>query len=147
MAGWSRRVRVEMQKCAVGQSPTAQSPGFVGYSTTDPLDDGSGVTEPTSTGGYARQAITWGAITAGSLGASVPATNSGSISWTSTLAWSTGASALNYLCFWNASSLASVAESAFCGYLDVDTPQAVNAADITLTIANGAVVMNCTPSA
>jgi hypothetical protein len=102
-------------------------------------DDGSGITpgtqEPSSTGSYARQPINWATPATGSLDATVPALNSGSISWTSTAAFSTGATTLQIVTLWNTTTLATVTEAAFLGRANIAVPQAVNASGITLTIA------------
>lgn len=139
--GFGKRVRVEMVKCAVGGSPTAQTASHVGLSTANPGDDGQSNAEPTSTGSYARQSITWETVTAGSNDAAVNALNNGAISWTSTAAFSTGATALTHVSIWNSSS--ATAEANFIGRAAVAVGQAVNAAGITLTIADNALVMGC----
>lgn len=121
---------------------------FAGLCTTNPLDDGSGVTvggtEPSSTGGYARQAITWTAPTQPALDASCVAANSGAITWgPSGAAWSTGATTLTHVIIYNTSTLATITETAFLGRAAISVPQAVNAASITLTIAIGGLTMGC----
>jgi len=141
--GWGRRVRVEQQKCAVGQSPTAQSPTHVGLSSANPGDDGAANAEPTAgTGGYGRQSITWGTVAApGSLDVSVDAKNSTAISWTSTAPWSTGATPLSHVSIWG--HITTSTEAQYCGRAAIAVPQAVNAAGITLTLAANALVMGC----
>lgn len=138
--GWSRRYRVEMQKFATNTSGTSFTTFFAGLDTnTSVNDDASNVTasttEPSSTGSYARQAITWATPAAGSLDATVPALNSVAISWTSSAAFSTGATTLKTVTIWNTATLATTTEAAFCGRAAIAVPQAVNAASITLTIA------------
>lgn len=147
--GWGRQVRVDFQKLAtqVATTKTYTTP-FAGLCTTNPLDDGSGVTvggtEPSSTGSYARQAITWNTISSPSLDAAANATNNGAISWTSTAAFSTGATTLTHVSIWNTSTLATVTETAFLGRAAISVPQAVNAAGITLTMATTTgLVMGC----
>lgn len=145
--GWGKRRRVEMQKTNVNQSASAETAWFAGLSTANPADDGQSNAEPTSAGSYARQAITWNTLTAYtslSNDAASNATNSGSISWTSTAAFSTGATNLTHVAIWNASSLATTAETAYLGRAAIAVPQAVNAAGITLTMAaNTGLVMGC----
>lgn len=147
--GWGRAVRVDFQKLAtqVATTKTYTTP-FAGLCTTNPLDDGSGVTagttEPSSTGSYARQAITWNAISTPANDAAANATNSGSISWTSTAAWSTGATTLTHVIIYNTPTLATVTEAAFLGRAAIAVPQAVNASGITLTMAaTTGLVMGC----
>lgn len=138
--GWGRRYRQKMQQWGVLGTGTADTSMFAGLDTnTSVNDDGSnvvaGTTEPSSTGSYARKAITWATPAAGALDANVPALNSATLTWTSTLAFSTGATTLKTLTIWNTSTLASVAETDFCGRGAIAVPQAVNAAGITLTVA------------
>lgn len=144
--GWGRRVRLDMQKLVTNTTPASYTAWFAGLVTTNPLDDGSGVTagstEPSSTGSYARQAITWSTPATGALDASVPALNSASISWTSTAAFSTGATNLTHICVYNTATLATVAEASYLGRAAITTPQAVNAAGITLTIAISGLTFN-----
>lgn len=148
--GWGRQVRVDFQKLAtqVATTKTYTTP-FAGLCTTNPLDDGSGVTagttEPSSSNGYARQAITWNTISSPSLDAAANATNSASISWTSSGGgFSTGATNLTHVSIWNTSTLATVTEAAFLGRAAIAVPQAVNAAGITLTMASTTgLVMGC----
>lgn len=138
--GWGRRYRVDMQKFATNTSPAAFVACHAGLDTnTSVNDDGSnvtaGTTEPSSTGSYARQAITWATPAAGALDATVPALNSVAISWTSSAAFSTGATTLKTVTIWNTATLATVTEAAFVGRAVIAVPQAVNASGITLTIA------------
>lgn len=148
-SGWGRRIRQNMQRWVTNQTPGTQpSAWFAGFSTQSTnagTDDGSGITpgtqEPSSTGSYARQAITWAQPVSGSLDATVPALNTGSISWTSTAAYSTGATALNIITIWDTSTLATVAEANYYGRANIAVPQAVNASGITLTIASSGLSM------
>jgi hypothetical protein len=144
--GYGRRVRLDMQKLVTNTTPASYTAWFAGLCTTNPLDDGSGntvaTTEPSATGSYARQAITWSTPATGALDASVPALNSASISWTSTAAFSTGATNLTHVAVWNTATLATVTEAAYLGRAAITTPQAVNAAGITLTIAISGLTFN-----
>lgn len=147
--GWGRQVRLDFQKIAT-QNPTTKTytTPNAGLCTTNPLDDGSGNTasgtEPSSTGGYARQAISWTAPTQPALDASCIAQNSVAISWgPSGAAYSTGATTLTHVGIWNTSVLATVTETAFLGRAAIAVPQAVNSAGITLTIAIGGLQMGC----
>lgn len=141
--GWGRRYRQKMQQWAVLATGTSEGGAgtlFAGLDTnTSVNDDGSnvtaGTTEPSTTGTYARQAITWATPASGALDATVPALNSVALSWTSTAAWSTGATTLKTVTIWNTGTLASVAEANFNGRASIAVPQAVNASGITLTIA------------
>jgi hypothetical protein len=140
---------LDFQKLAT-QNSTAKTytTPFAGLCTANPGDDASGVTvggtEPSSTGGYARQAITWTAPTQPSADASCNAVNSAGISWTSSAAFSTGATNLTHVSIWNTSTLATITETAFLGRAAISVPQAVNAAGITLTMAaTTGLVMGC----
>lgn len=145
--GYGRRVRLDFQKLLTNNTPASYTAWFAGLCTTNPLDDGSGntvaTTEPSSSNGYARPAITWTAPTQPSLDASVVASNSASISWTSSGGgFSTGATNLTHVAIWNTATLATVTEAAYIGRAAITVPQAVNAAGITLTIAIAGLVMN-----
>lgn len=151
-SGWGRRMRVEMQKLMVNQTPTTQTAWFAGLDTnTTVADDASNVTasgtEPSSSNGYARVAITWNTLTAYTsltVDTASVASNSGSLSWTSTAGgFSTGATTLKSVTIWNTSTLATVAETAFLGRAAIAVPQAVNAGGITLTIAASGLTMGC----
>lgn len=146
--GWGRRRRVEMQKTNVNQSASPETAWFAGLSTANPNDDGQSNAEPTSSNGYARQAITWNTLTVyTSITADQAsnATNSAGISWTSSGGgFSTGATNLTHVSIWNASSLASTAETAYLGRAAIAVPQAVAASGITLTLAaNTGLTMGC----
>jgi len=137
--GWGRRYRQKMQQWAVLGTGTFESM-FAGLDTnTSVNDDGSnvtaGTTEPSSTGGYARQAISWATPASGALDATVPALNSVAISWTSSAAWSTAATTLKVLTIWNTATLSPTTEATFVGRAAIAVPQAVNASGITLTVA------------
>lgn len=150
-AGWGRAVRVDFQKLAtqVATTKTYTTP-HAALMTGNPNDDGqgnspAGTLEPTSSNGYARQAITWNAISTPSNDAAANATNSNTISWTSSGGgFSTGATNLTYVAIYNTATLATVTEAAFLGRAQIAVPQAVNAAGITLTMAaNTGLVMGC----
>ena len=141
--GWGREVRRAFQNVAVGiaAGKTFTTP-FASLSTANPNDDGQSNAEPTSTGGYAAQAITWTAPPLPANDAAAVAGNSAAISWgPSGAAYSTGATALNHVGIWN--HVTTRTEAAFLGRAAISVPQAVNAAGITLTIAIGGLVMNC----
>lgn len=153
LTGYTRRYRVEMQKFAVLNTGTANTSMFAGLDTSASVNDDmsnvvAGTTEPTSSNGYARQAITWATPAAAGLDASVPALNSVALTWTSGAGggFSTGATTLKTVTGWNSSTLANVAESFGCFRAAITTPQAVNAANITLTIAISGLSLGLTPS-
>jgi hypothetical protein len=139
--GWGRQVRLDMQRLATQNSPTkTYTTPFASLSTTLIADDGSNNTEPTSTGGYARQAITWTAPTQPANDASCIAQNSNALTWgPSGAAYSTGATALQSMGVWN--HVSNTAEANFLGRATIAVPQAVNAAGITLTCAIGGLQM------
>lgn len=148
--GWGRQVRLDFQKLATQNTTlkTYTTP-FAALCTVNPADDGSGnatpgTTEPSSTGSYARQAITWTAPTQPANDAAVVAANSATISWTSTAAFSTGATVLPYVAIYNTATLATITEAAFLGRAAITGGGfAVNASGITLSIAAGGLTMNC----
>ncbi len=131
--GWGKRYRQEMQKFATNTSGTAATTPYASLSTANPNDDGQSNAEPTATGSYARQTITWATPASGSNDATVPALNSVAISWTSSAAYSTGATNLTHVGTWN--NISTTTESVFTGRAAIAVPQAVNASGITLTIA------------
>jgi len=143
-AGWGRRVRVAMTAYATNQSPTyASYPVRVALTTTNPGDDGqanaAGAIEPTSTGGYARQTITWATVTTPS-NDQAALTKHGSVSFgSSSAAWSTGASTLGFVALYDAAGLFT--EVTYFGRATITTPPAVASAGITLTIAADAIQM------
>lgn len=138
-----------MQTWATAGTGSSESM-FAGLDTNTSVNDDAsnvtaGTTEPSSSNGYSRPAITWGSATNGSLDAAVTVANSASISWTSSGgAFSTGATTLKVLTIWNTATLASANDAAFCGRATIAVPQAVNAAGITLTVAIGGLVMGLT---
>lgn len=151
--GWSARIRVNMQKYVVNASPpSAATTQYAGLNTSDPGDAGSssdpsitpGTTEPSSTGSYARQAITWATVTQPAADAPANATNSADLVWgPSSAAYSTGASTLGWMLIMNTATLASVLQAHYEGRAQIAVPQAVNAAGITLTCAAGDLIMGC----
>lgn len=131
-------MRTEIAKYSAGVTPAAiATTWFAGLSTASPNDDGQSITEPTVTNGYARTAITWTTPTLPSVDGSVVIQNSNVLTFTSSGgAWSTGATNLTHI-FVNTGST-GVTEATFIGYAPLATPQAVNSAGITLTVAIGA---------
>lgn len=118
-----------------GATPTQPSAGFIGLKTTDPGDANGSGTEPTAgTGNYGRVTATpgttfWKACTTGADPATV--TNKVALSFAaSSAAWSTGATTLGFFIFMSASTAGT-----FYGRGQNTTPQAVNAASITLSYA------------
>lgn len=140
--GWGRQVRLDFQRLAtqVATTKTYTTP-FASLSTANPGDDGASNAEPTATNGYAAQAITWTAPTQPANDASCVASNSNTISFTSSGGgFSTGATNLTHVGVWN--NVTTRTEAAFLGRAAIAVPQAVAAAGITLTIAIGGLVMN-----
>lgn len=141
--GWGRQVRLDFQRVATQNATTkTYTTPFASLSTANPNDDGQSNAEPTSTGGYAAQSISWTAPTQPANDASCVASNSVAISWgPSGAAWSTGATNLTHVGIWN--NVTTRTETAFLGRAAIAVPQAVNAAGVTLTIAIGGLVMGC----
>lgn len=141
--GWGARLRAEMQNYATNKTPAASpTTPFASLSTANPGDQGAANAEPTSTGGYAAQAITWAATTQPADDASAVASNSVAITWgPSGAAWSTGATNLTHVGIWN--HVTTRTNAVFLGRAAIAVPQAVNAASITLTIAIGGLTMGC----
>lgn len=146
--GWSTRKRKELQNYATGNSPVAFTTIFGGLDTnTAVADDASnvvaGTTEPTSSNGYARFSITaWNASTTPSANAAATTSNSTPMTWTSSGGgFSTGATTLKSITLWTTATLATVTLAAFEGWAPIAVPQAVNATGITLTVANGGMVL------
>ena len=147
--GWGKRVRVNMQKYEISGSPaSAPATIYAGLDTNTSVNDDAsnvtaGSTEPSSSNGYGRQAITvWNTVTSPSNDAAAQATNQTVLTWTSSGGgFSTGATTLKTMTLWNSNTLSNVAESFFEGRAQIATPQAVATAGITLTCANGGLVM------
>lgn len=143
-AGWGRRVRVQMTQFATGQTTTyASNPVRAALCTANPGDDGqtnaAGAVEPTATGGYARQTITW-ASTATPANDASALTKHSSISFgASAAAWSTGATTLSFVALYDAAGLFT--ELTYFGRAAIATPPAVASAGITITIATDAIQM------
>lgn len=144
--GWGRGVRVDFQKVAtqVATTKTYTTP-FASLSTANPADDGQSNAEPTVTNGYAAQAITWNTIASPALDAAANATNSNTITFTSSGgAFSTGATLLSHVGIWNSSTLrAEVAN--FLGRAAIAGGGfAVNASGVSITFAiTTGIVMGC----
>src|SRR3990172_834899 len=101
--GWGREVRRALQNIATQNAAgkTFTTP-FASLSTALLNDDGQNNAEPTGTGGYAAQAITWTAPPLPGLDASALAQNSNTLTWgPSGAAYSTGATALQSMGVWN----------------------------------------------
>lgn len=64
--------------------PSAPATVYIGLSTADPLDDGSGLAEPVA-GGYARQAISLGAVV--QVGGRAQSTNDAQIDFSASADW------------------------------------------------------------
>lgn len=148
--GAGRQVRLDWMKILTGgsASKTYTTP-FASLSTANPGDDGQSNAEPSSTGGYAAQAITWNAPTQPANDAAAQATNSAAINFGngspasggSTAAYSTGATALSHVGIWNNSTTRT--ETAFLARTAVAGGGfAVNAGGITYTLpANTGIVL------
>lgn len=68
--------------------PAAPATVYVGLSTADPTEDGSGLAEPSTGNGYARQAMAFDAVVQGADAATI--TNSASVSFgPATASWGT----------------------------------------------------------
>lgn len=145
--GWGRAYRREQQRFAVLNTGTADTTQFAGLDTSASVnDDASNVTasgtEPSSSNGYARVAITWADPALPANDAACNALNSNSLAWTSSGGgFSTGATTLKSVTIWRVSTLANVAEADFLGRAPLATPFAVSATGITITIAASALVM------
>jgi hypothetical protein len=134
-----------MMNAAFGKTPaTMPTAWWLSLHTTNPGDDGQGGGEPTATGSYARVQVLaagWNGLTntpppPANDAASI-IDNVGIVNFpASSAAWSTGATNLTHVGIWDSSS--ATAEANFIGRVALTTPQAVNAAGITLSIAAGA---------
>jgi hypothetical protein len=139
-SGWGKTTRLNMQKYITNNSPAAApTTWFLALSTTDPLDDASGLGEPSATGGYARKAITWAVPAAGANDASVPAVSvtTAQTFGPSSAAYSTGATALSFWAIFDA-----VTAGNFLARGALSVPQAVNAAGVTITVPAGNITLN-----
>lgn len=144
-SGWGRRVRVEMQKTAVGQSPTAQSSTqYASLHTGNPGDDGQTANEVGTSLGYSRQggASFWSTLTVYTSvtndTASV-ASNANQLTFgASTGSWGT----ITYVGVWLVNTT-SITETNYLGRALVSVSQTVGGAGVTLTIAGGGLTMGC----
>lgn len=144
--GYGRRVRRTMVDFCAGKAPTAPTNWYTRLSTANPADDGSGIAEPTSTGGYTNAAdltsTNWTAAPNPSNDAAAVSANGAAISFpVSTAAWSTGATTL---AFWFMSlSTTSTTEANYIGRGSVTNPVAVNTSGVTLSFAIAALSFTC----
>jgi len=114
-----------------GKTSFTKPTAFIGLSTADPADDGSGLAEPTiPTGGYARietEGADWDAAAAGAVA------NAAALAFPiSTDAWSTGETPLTHFAIFDAASGGNM-----LAHGALDTPRTVDAAGITLSFAIG----------
>lgn len=151
--GPGRQVRVDFMKLftQVATTKTYTTP-FASLSTANPNDDGQSNAEPTSTGGYTAQGVTWNAISTPSNDAAAQATNSAQIRFgsggppanaDSTAAYSTGATLLSHVGIWN--NVSTRTEAAFLARLAIAGGGfAVNAAGISIIFpATTGLVLGC----
>lgn len=132
MSGPGRYARQQMMKWLGNDTPaSSMTTPFAAFSTADPGDNAGSLAEPTSTGGYAAQAITWSSVALPSAGSAAILQNSATVSWTSSAAWSTGATTLPYIAVFNNVSTRTESGNYF-GSMAVSVPRAVNAAGVTL---------------
>jgi hypothetical protein len=142
--GYGRRTREQLTRFATGRSTSYTAATHAALTTANPGDDGqtnaAGAVEPTSTGGYARQAITFAdpvvytSVTNDTASLCKHSTfNYGA----SSVAWSTGATVLTHIATYDSSTLFT--EIRFCARAAISTPPAVASAGITITIAADAV--------
>jgi len=119
---------------------------YAGLSTVNPGDDGQSRVEPAfGTGGYARVAVSWSAVSApGALDAAVELVNSALITFgASGTAYSTGATQLAWLTLWNHAT--NTAEANFLGRFPLNTPNAISADGASIAIAAGQLKVTLTP--
>jgi len=144
--GYGRRVRRLQQDFVSGKAPTAPAAWYLAASTANPGDDGAGLAEPSATGGYVRKqmaggAADWTAAPNPSNDAAAVAANANIINFAvSSAAWSTGATNITYIAIFDSATL--TAEANYIGRAILSTPQAVNSAGVTLSIAVGALTFN-----
>lgn len=134
--GWGRRIRVDQTKFATNNTPAAgPTTFFASLSTANPNDDGQSNAEPTATGSYAAQSVSWNTISTPSNDAAANATNSATITFgPSSAAFSTGATLLSHVGLWTSSSTRT--EAAFLGRAAIAGGGfAVNAAGISISFA------------
>lgn len=140
MQGFGRRVCVDMLKyISPAETPAAEPASiFAGFSTATINADASGYAEPTiGTGGYARSAVTFGAVATPTSGSPAVLQNSSTVTWgPSSAAWSTGATPLTAIGYWTAST--GVTEATFVAAGNLSSPPQVNGANVTITASAGA---------
>jgi hypothetical protein len=144
--GWGRRVREQCTRFATGRTTSYTAPTHVALLTGNCGDDGqgnaAGAQEPTSTGGYARTAITFvdPVVYTSVTNDTVNVCKHNSLAFgASSAAYSTGATVLNHIALYASSS--TFTEVNFCGRASIATPPAVASAGINVSIAADAIAM------
>ena len=113
MAGFSDYLENKLIDHVNGKTSYTMPTEYIGVSTADPLDDKSGLAEPSGSG-YARVATTGATWNAGSSGS---ATNAAAITFpTATGAWGT----ITHFATFDAATAGNMLESG-----ELDTPQAI----------------------
>lgn len=144
--GWGRRIRVEMQKVPTNQTPTAPTTWFASLHTGNPDDSGQTVNEVSqTTSGYARQAVTWTALTAfGSVTVDTAsiASNSNGLSFGPSAGATPVWGVITYVGLWTASGT-GITEATYLGRALASVSQNVAGAGVTLTISIGGLTMGC----
>ena len=107
--------------------PAAPTTVYLALSTADPLDDGSGLAEPVG-GGYARQAVTFGAVS--QVGGRAQHTNSAQIDFTATAAWGL---------ITHAALFDAVSGGNMLKHNSIDTPRNIGSGD-TFSVLTGALL-------
>lgn len=146
MQGPGRRCRVEMLKW-LGNATPAASPTtpHAAFSTAVIADDASGLAEPSGTGGYAAQPLTWTSPPTPTAGQPAVLANAATVTWgPSSAAWSTGATTLPVIGVFN--HLTTRSEAVFMGAMGVAVARAVNAAGVTLESLAGDLQFTLTPT-
>lgn len=115
---------------------TIASPSFAALSAGDPGDAAATIVEPTiGANGYARQSVTWAAVSTPASGAPAILTNSNQLTFTSAGPWHTTV-AISHVPVFAAAS--GIAESGFLGTCVLKPARLVDRAGIVIVIPAGA---------
>lgn len=132
MSGLGRSWRAVL----LGYVPNA----YAALSADDPGDTGSGLLEPTiGSAGYARQAITWAAVSTPIAGEDAILTNANTLTFTSTGVWN-ATRAFSNVAVMGASSGAY--EGIYIGSCGLSPARLVDRAGIVITIPAGALTLS-----
>jgi hypothetical protein len=140
--GLSNNLRTQLLKWMGGESSiTVPKITHIGLSTADPGATGSANAEPTvSTGGYARQTVSWATVVAPSGDAVGMLISSADVEFTATAPYSTGATQITHVTFWNDAT--ATASTNYVGRAELADPAAMNSNGSQIKLLAGNLIIN-----